>query len=55
MNITTIQKTKTTSFRIASDLLDRVQLSARANGRTTRSEIERVLRERFHEKPKAAK
>lgn len=45
-------KDKTTSFRIATDLLEKVQVAAKESGRSVRSEIERVLRDRFHATPK---
>lgn len=42
----------TTSFRIGSDVLALVRTAARISGRSVRSEIERVLRERFYGKAK---
>mgnify|MGYP001596017602 CR=1 FL=1 len=45
-------KDKTTSFRIATDLLEKVQVVAKENDRSVRAEIESVLRERFHAKTK---
>lgn len=43
---------KTESFRIAADILEQVRAAAKINGRSLRAEIERVLRQRFHSKPK---
>lgn len=45
-------KSKTTSFRIATDLLEKMQVVAKENDRSVRAEIESVLRARFHSKPK---
>lgn len=38
---------KTTSFRIDSELLEKIKSVAKSNSRTARAEIERALRDRF--------
>lgn len=40
----------TTSFRIASDIIEKFRAVAKANDRSVRAEIERVLREAFRKK-----